>query len=205
MSSNPSDEYLTIRSLARAKTKVEGSIFIATAIPVDSEEEAKGSIREISGKFFNATHNCFAFRIKSAGGESERFSDAGEPRGTAGMPILSAIQSENLCNVLVVVTRYFGGVKLGTGGLSRAYRQSAQSALQRAEKVTRWITSEMTLSYPANTIGKVNQIFTKYGIRVKDQGYDDSPTARVEVRTSLLDKVKKALVEVTNGQVKFKS
>jgi len=205
MSSNPSDEYLTIRSLARAKTKVEGSIFIATAIPVDSEEEAKGSIREISGKFFDATHNCFAFRIKSAGGESERFSDAGEPRGTAGMPILSAIQSENLCNVLVVVTRYFGGVKLGTGGLSRAYRQSAQSALQRAEKVTRWITSEMTLSYPPNTTGKVNQIFTRYGIRVKDQGYDDSPTARIEVRTSLLDKVKKALVEVTNGQVRFKS
>jgi uncharacterized YigZ family protein len=205
MSSNPSDEYLTTRSLARAKTKVEGSIFIATAIPVNSEEEAKGSIREISGKFFDATHNCFAFRIKSAGGESERFSDAGEPRGTAGMPILSAIQSENLCNVLVVVTRYFGGVKLGTGGLSRAYRQSAQSALQRAEKVTRWVTSEMTLSYPPNTTGKVNQIFTRYGIRVKDQGYDDSPTARIEVRTSLLDKVKKALVEVTNGQVKFKS
>ena len=205
MSSNPSDEYLTIRSLARAKTKVEGSIFIATAIPVDSEEEAKGSIREISGKFFDATHNCFAFRIKSAGGESERFSDAGEPRGTAGTPILFAIQSENLCNVLVVVTRYFGGVKLGTGGLSRAYRQSAQSALQRAEKVTRWITSEMTLSYPPNTTGKVNQIFTRYGIRVKDQGYDDSPTARIEVRTSLLDKVKKALVEVTNGQVRFKS
>lgn len=205
MSSNPSDEYLTTRSLARAKTKVEGSIFIATAIPVDSEEKAKGSIREISGKFFDATHNCFAFRIKSAGGESERFSDAGEPRGTAGMPILSAIQSENLCNVLVVVTRYFGGVKLGTGGLSRAYRLSAQSVLQRAEKVTRWITSEMTLSYPPNTTGKVNQIFTRYGIRVKDQGYDDSPTARVEVRTSLLDKVKKALVEVTNGQVKFKS
>ena len=184
---------------------MEGSIFIATAIPVDSEEEVKGSIREISGKFFDATHNCFAFRIKSVGGESERFSDAGEPRGTAGMPILSAIQSENLCNVLVVVTRYFGGVKLGTGGLSRAYRQSAQSVLQRAEKVTRWITSEMTLSYPPNTTGKVNQIFAKYGIRVKDQGYDDSPTARVEVRTSLLDKMKKALVEVTNGQVRFKS
>ncbi len=205
MISNPSDEYLTVRSLARAKTKVEGSIFIATAIPVNSEEEAKGSIRKICGEFFDATHNCFAFRIKSAGGERERASDAGEPRGTAGMPILSAIQSENLCNVLVVVTRYFGGVKLGTGGLSRTYRLSAQSVLQRAEKVTRWITSEMTLSYPPNTTGKVNQIFAKYGIRVKDQGYDDSPTARVEVRMSLLDKVKKALVEVTNGQVKFKS
>ncbi|MGB7061630.1 MAG: YigZ family protein [Candidatus Zixiibacteriota bacterium] len=205
MISNPPDEYLTIRSLVRAKTKVKGSIFIATGIPVDSEEEAKDSIQKICKEFFDATHNCFAFRIKSANGESEKLSDAGEPRGTAGMPILFAIQSENLCNVLVVVTRYFGGVKLGTGGLSRAYRQSAQSVLQKAEKVTRWITSELALSYPPNTTGKVNQIFAKYGILVKDQGYEDSPTARVEVRTSLLDKVKKALVEVTNGQVKFKS
>lgn len=205
MTSNSSDEYLTTRSLARAKTKVEGSIFIATAIPLDSEEEAEGSIREICRKFFDATHNCFAFRIKNAHGESEKSSDAGEPKGTAGTPILSAIRSENLFNVLVVVTRYFGGVKLGTGGLSRAYRQSAQSALQKADKVTRWITSELTLSYPPGATGKVNQVFAKYGARIREQGYEDRPTARVEVRTSLSDEVKKTLVEVTNGQVKFKS
>jgi len=205
MISNPSDEYQTIEGVVRAKTKVEGSIFVATAIPVDSEEEAKGSIQKICKEFFDATHNCFAFRIKSGDKESERFSDAGEPRGTAGTPILSAIQSENLFCVLVVVTRYFGGVKLGTGGLSRAYRQSAQGALQKAGKVTRWITAEMSLAYPPGTTGKVNQILTKYGIRFKSQGYENGPTARIEVRTSLLDELKKALVEVTNGQVKFKS
>jgi uncharacterized YigZ family protein len=205
MISSPADEYVTIGGVVRAKTKVEGSLFIATAIPVDSEEEAKGSIQEICKEFFDATHNCFAFRIKSGDGENERFSDAGEPRGTAGTPILSAIQSENLFCVLVVVTRYFGGVKLGTGGLSRAYRRSAQSALQKADKVTKWITAEVNLAYPPDSTGKVNQILTKYGIRFKNQGYENGPTARVEVRTSLLDELKKALVEVTNGQVKFKS
>jgi uncharacterized YigZ family protein len=205
MISDSPDEYLTIKGSARAKTRVEGSIFVATAVPVNSEEEANGSIAGISREFFDASHNCFAFRIRGAGGESERFSDAGEPRGTAGTPILSAIQSENLHNVAVVVTRYFGGVKLGTGGLSRAYRQSAQSALQKAEKVTRRITREMALSYPAGTTGKVNQVFARYGIRVKDQGYDDGPSARIEVRMSLLDKVKEALLEATNGQVKFNS
>ena len=205
MISSPSDEYLTIRSLVRAKTKVEGSIFIATAIPVDSEEETKSSIQKICKEFFDATHNCFAYRIKSGDKESERFSDAGEPRGTAGMPILSAIQSENLFCVLVVVTRYFGGVKLGTGGLSRAYRQSAQGALQEADKVTKLITGEIDLAYPPGATGKVNQILTKYGVRFKNQGYENGPTARVEVRKSLLDELKKALIEVTNGQIRFKS
>lgn len=205
MISNSSDEYLTISRPVRAKTKVEGSIFIATAIPVDSEQEVRSSIRKINKEFFDATHNCFAFRFKSDQGESERFSDAGEPRGTAGIPILSALQSENLFCVLVVVTRYFGGVKLGTGGLSRAYRQSAQSALQKADKVTRWITAEMRLTYPPGATGKVNQILAKYGIRFKSQGYEDGPTAKIEVRKSLLDELKKALIAVTNGQIRFKS
>ena len=204
MTSDSSDEYLTIKNLVRTKTKVEGSIFIATAIPINSEEDAKDWIQKISSEFFDATHNCFAYRIKRDQDESFKFSDAGEPRGTAGKPILSAIESKNLYNVVVVVTRYFGGVKLGTGGLSRAYRQSAQGVLQRAEKATRWITSEITFSYPLNMTGKVNQIFGKYGIPVKDQGYEDSPTAKIVVRISLLEKIKKALVETTNGQVKFK-
>jgi uncharacterized YigZ family protein len=190
--------------LVRSRTKVKGSIFIATAVPVNSETDAQNLIRKTSKEFFDATHNCFAWRVGSEEREKLRFSDAGEPRGTAGIPILSAIQSENLYNVLVVVTRYFGGVKLGTGGLSRAYRQSAQGALQKAEKVTKLITSEITLSYPLNMTGKVNQLFGKYGIRVKHQGFEDSPSARIEVGISLLEKVKEALVEATNGQVKFK-
>ena len=204
MISDSSDEYLTIKSLARLKTKVEGSVFIATAIPINSENDAKDSVKKISQEFLDATHNCFAWRIKTSDGESVKFSDAGEPRGTAGVPLLSAIQSENLFNVLVVVTRYFGGVKLGTGGLSRAYRQSAQGALKKAEKVTRWITSEITLSYPLNMTGKVNHIFGKYSIRVKDRGFEEDATAKIVVRSSFSEKIKKALVEATNGQVRFK-
>lgn len=204
MISNPSDEYLTIKSSIRSKTKVEGSSFISTAAFVNSEKSAEEWIKKISQEFFDATHNCFAWRTKNANGESLKFSDAGEPRGTAGKPILSAIESENLYNVLVVVTRYFGGVKLGTGGLSRAYRQSAQSTLQKAEKVTRWITSEISLSYPLNMTGKVSQIFSKYNVRVRNRGFEKDTTAKIVVRSSLSEKIKKALVEATNGQVKFK-
>ena len=200
---HPSDEYLTIKSSIRNKTKIEGSIFIATAVPADSEKEAQGSIQKISREFFDATHNCYAFRIKDKNGEIERSSDAGEPKGTAGVPILTAIKSENLYNTVVVVTRYFGGVKLGTGGLSRAYRRIAQSALKETEKVTRLITQEIKVSYPLNMTGKVNQTFGRFGIRVKEQGYADVPTSIIEVRIGLLEKIKKALKEATNGQVKF--
>jgi uncharacterized YigZ family protein len=203
MISNPSDEYLTIKSSIRSKTKVEGSSFIATATFVNSEKSAEEWIQKISQEFFDATHNCFAWRTKNVNGESLKFSDAGEPRGTAGKPILSAIESENLYNVLVVVTRYFGGVKLGTGGLSRAYRQSAQRALQKAEKVTSWITEEISLSYPLNMTGKVSQIFSKYNVRVKNRSFEKDTTAKIVVRSSFSEKIKKALLEATNGQVKF--
>jgi uncharacterized YigZ family protein len=203
MITHPSDEYLTIKSSGRFKIKIEGSIFIATAFPAESEEEAQNSIKKISKEFFDATHNCFAFRIKNTDGETERCNDAGEPNGTAGVPILTAIKSEDLYNVVVVVTRYFGGVKLGTGGLSRAYRRSAQSVLKETEKITKLITREIKLSYPPSMTGKVNQTFGRFGIRVKEQGYEEVPTSKIEVRISILEKVKKALVEATNGQVKF--
>jgi uncharacterized YigZ family protein len=199
-----SDEYLTIKNSVRSKTKVEGSVFIAAAIPVDSEAAADDYIRKISREFFDATHNCFAYRIKKTKDETSKFSDAGEPRGTAGKPILSAIQSEDLYNILIVVTRYFGGVKLGTGGLSRAYRQCAQAALQKAEKLTKVITAKIALSYPPGLTGKVNQVFARVGARVKGQGFEDAATAEIEVRASRREKIKEALVEATNGQVKFK-
>jgi uncharacterized YigZ family protein len=198
-----SDEYLTIKGQFRSKTKVEGSTFIATATSVDSEKSAEKWIGSISSEFFDATHNCFAFRIRQAQDEIFKSSDAGEPRGTAGKPILSAIESENLLNVLVVVTRYFGGVKLGTGGLARAYRQAAQSALGEAEKVRKYVCSELTLSYPPGMTGKVNRLLSKLGVEVKNRGFEKEATAQVMVRISMLDKVKKALVEATNGQIKF--
>jgi uncharacterized YigZ family protein len=198
-----SDEYFTIKDRVRSKTKVEGSLFIATAVPVKSEKTAEDWIRRISKEFFDATHNCFGWRIKKGDQESSKSSDAGEPRGTAGRPILAAIQSEDLSDVLVVVTRYFGGVKLGTGGLVRAYRASARSALQKVDKIKRSITSEITFSYPLEMTGKVNQTFAKYGIKVKDQGFEDKPTAKIQVQRSLVEKVKEALMEATNGKVEF--
>jgi len=204
MSPNPPDEYLTIKSSVRDKIKIESSIFIATAVPVDSEETAKEWIQKISGEFHDATHNCYAWRVKNRQKEIEKYSDAGEPRGTAGKPIFSAIESDGLHNILVVVTRYYGGIKLGTGGLSRAYRTSAQGVLQKSEIIAGWLTSDIELSYPVNMTGKIQLVFSKYGVETLDSFFGEKAQVKIQIRSSWSDRLKNALIEATNGQVKFK-
>jgi uncharacterized YigZ family protein len=203
MSTNPPDEYLTIKTLVRDKIKVESSTFIATAVPIESEDAAREWIKKISREFHDATHNCYAWRIKSQKQGIEKYSDAGEPGGTAGRPILSAIESEKLYNVLVVVTRYYGGIKLGTGGLSRAYRSSAQSAVAKAEKITRLLTSEIGLSYPISMTGKVQLVLGKYKVQTLDSTFAERAKLKIQIRDSWLEKFKHTLMDVTNGQVKF--
>lgn len=203
MRDNSPDEYLTIKDFARSKLKVKGSIFIATARSVSSEEEAKDWIKKISKEFFDTAHQCFAYKIKIDQSEIVKYSDAGEPRGTAGSPILSAIESEELSNVLVVVTRYFGGTKLGTGGLSRAYRQSAQEVLRDCEKVRKFVTAKVHFQFHISHTGRVNQVLKQFDCRILEKSYEENVTMRVEVRKNEFEKLKKELLELTNGQIKF--
>jgi uncharacterized YigZ family protein len=203
MRDNSPDEYLTIKNLTRSKLKIKGSIFIACAVSVNSEEKARDWIKKISKEFFDATHHCFAYKIKVDHSELIKYSDAGEPKGTAGSPILSAIESEKLSNVLVVVTRYFGGTKLGTGGLSRAYRQIAQAVLRDCEKVKELFTSELSFQFHISHTGRVNQVLSQFDCRILEKSYEENLTMRVEVRESNLEELKKELLESTNGQIKF--
>ncbi len=123
--------YETIESApVSARYEVERSVFLAQAKGVASAEEAKEFVAEAKKKYFDATHNCYAYLCA----DGQKFSDDGEPGGTAGMPILEAVKAKNLENVVVVVTRYFGGIKLGAGGLTRAYAKAAGEALARARR-----------------------------------------------------------------------
>jgi uncharacterized YigZ family protein len=203
MRDNSPDEYLTIKNLTRSKLKIKGSIFIATALSVSTEEEARNWIRKISQEFFDATHHCFAYKIKIAQSDTVKYSDAGEPRGTAGSPILSAIESEKLSNILVVVTRYFGGTKLGTGGLSRAYRQSAQAVLRDCEKIKKFVTGELSFQFHINQTNKVNQVLSRFDCKILEGSFGDDVTMKAEVRKGNLEKLKKALLDSTRGQIKF--
>jgi uncharacterized YigZ family protein len=203
MRDNSPDEYLTIKDLAQSKLKIKGSIFIASATSVSSEKEAKEWIKKISKAFFDATHHCFAYKIKVDHSELIKYSDAGEPKGTAGSPILSAIESEKLSNVLVVVTRYFGGTKLGTGGLSRAYRLSAQTVLKDCEKIRGFVTGELSFQFHIRQIGTVNQVLSRFDGRVLEKSFEENVTMKAEVRKGNLEKLKRVLLESTNGQIKF--
>src|SRR5689334_18781908 len=127
--------FKTITGHSRAELKVRGSRFIGTAVPVNSKEQALEELEKIRKEFWDATHNCYAWRL-APDGLQYRFADDGEPSGSAGKPILFVVQQRELANVLVVVTRYFGGTKLGVGGLARAYSDAAMAALDLAEVIT---------------------------------------------------------------------
>ena len=141
------DEYLIPTQFGEAEFVEKKSRFIGRVWPVDTEEEALAKIQEMKKKHYDATHNCWAYIIRDG---AVRFSDDGEPGGTAGMPMLQVLQREGLYNAVCVVTRYFGGILLGAGGLTRAYGKSARDALAAAgvAAMGRWTAARCTCPYP---------------------------------------------------------
>ena len=128
-------EFFTIKNSITAEIIEKKSKFIANLFYVDNNDEAERIIKEIKKKYHDARHNCVAYRIVKNGKLIEKSSDDGEPSGTAGSPMLEILKKQNLCNVLVIVTRYFGGVLLGTGGLARTYSKATITAIEKSEKI----------------------------------------------------------------------
>ena len=128
------DTFITVGEECTYEFEEKKSIFIASVFVVTSKEQAQARVDELKQKYYDATHNCYAYVLRD--GAYRKFSDDGEPSGTAGMPILNVIERLSLCNTLVVVTRYFGGIKLGAGGLVRAYSTAAAEVLTKAGSIT---------------------------------------------------------------------
>lgn len=198
-----SDQYLLLKERCRLEEKLKGSKFIATAQPVDSEEQAAAFIGEIKEEFRDATHNCFAWKIGLGRKQRFRYNDNGEPAGTAGQPILKAINSAGVSNVCVVVSRYFGGTKLGTGGLMRAYGRMAYELLRSCVAEKKYISSTLTFTVDFDFVSVVHGIINSFSSELKDARYDEKATFEVEVRESRLTSFKDKLTEATNGQVRF--
>jgi len=204
MENDSRNEYLSIKEYKTAKLKEKGSIFIAQAFPVSSEEEAKTEIDEVKKEFFDATHHCFAFRIGKGESQVFRYSDAGEPRGTAGKPILTAIQSRNLTDVLVVVTRYFGGIKLGTGGLSRAYYESVLKVLDECKIIKKIKKAQIGLRVPLNFYGNVCKVLSRYNCDITKTDFEEKNveiTLRIEEKRS--SELRNNLFDATEGKIEF--
>ena len=175
------------------------SRFIATVKPVDSEEEALEFIAAIKKKYWDARHNCFAFVIGERQ-EIQRCSDDGEPQGTAGRPMLDVLLGEDVHNVAVVVTRYFGGILLGTGGLVRAYSRSVQLGLEASTIIEKTKGSRITIQTDYNEVGKLQYLLGQRGIPIVDSQYTDVVKLELLVEESTVTELHEAVTEATSGR-----
>ena len=171
------------------------SRFIATVIPAETEEEALAFIEAMRKKYWNATHNCFAYVIGERN-QLQRCSDDGEPSGTAGRPMLDVLLGEEIHNIAVVVTRYFGGTLLGTGGLVRAYSAATQAGLRVSNIITKMKGFSLTIKTDYTGLGKIQYILGQRGIKTLNSTYADN----VELDVLLPeDEVKSVMDEITEG------
>ncbi len=178
------------------------SRFIASIRPVNDESEAVAFIEEIKKKYWDARHNCSAFVIGEHN-ELTRCSDDGEPSGTAGRPMLEVLLGEEVHNVAVVVTRYFGGVLLGTGGLVRAYQAAVKEGLSEARIALQRKGMIYALTMDYNEWGRVQSYLASNGINIESTDYSDKVFAKVIAPFSDKDKIAKQLIEITNGKIKI--
>ncbi len=194
------EQYRMLSKGAQAELVEKKSRFIATIRPVASEEEAVAFIEEMKKKYYDARHNCSAFVIGSKG-ELTRSSDDGEPSGTAGRPMLEVLTGSGIRNIAVVVTRYFGGVLLGTGGLVRAYSGAVKMALEQCETITRRYGVQMLIKTDYNGVGKIQYLLGSKDVVIQDSVYAADVQMTVLVPIEEYDRLCKELVEATNGRV----
>ena len=175
------------------------SRFIATTRPVESEEEAVAFIDEMKKKYWDARHNCYVYSV-GKNREYTRCSDDGEPSGTAGRPMLDVILGEDIYNVAAVVTRYFGGVLLGTGGLVRAYSKSLQEGLSASTVIEKTYGISMEVITDYTGIGKIQYIAGEQKLPILDSEYTDRVVLHLLVPSDQIGSVEKAITEGTNGR-----
>lgn len=201
--------YSSVRSETSAQIKVEGSRFIADVFPVEDEDDAKVKLSSIRKKYFDATHHCYSFVI-GADKKIVRSSDDGEPSGTAGLKIHSAIDAKNLSDILVVVTRYFGGTKLGVGGLGRAYFESAETAIGLGEIIGKALVNEIHVSFPFSETNPVMNVINSNKLKIAGTSYTEDKTiltlqivpSQLKNTRVLFTNATRGIAEITSGNSK---
>lgn len=182
------DTYKTIEEQGEGIYTEKRSKFLAFAIPVTTVEQVKEIVELYQKKYYDARHVCYAYRLGERG-DQERANDNGEPSGTAGKPILGQIHSKELTNVLVIVVRYFGGVKLGTSGLIVAYRLAAAEALDAVPHIEKTIDSEITLRFSYPLLNDVLRIVKEEAPKVVEQVFDNECVVRLSMRLSRMPRL----------------
>lgn len=191
------DTFLTLEAPAEGWSREKMSKFLAFAIPVETVDEARRTIADYQNKYHDARHVCWAYML---GAERTVFqsNDNGEPSGTAGKPILGQINSFGLTNIVIIVVRYFGGIKLGTSGLIAAYREAAREAITAGSIVERHETTDISFTFPYLSMNAVMKIIKDSGAQIKSQSFDNSCRMAVAIRSDSAPGLRLKLTE-TDG------
>ncbi len=182
-----SDSYKSISKASTGIYKDNGSKFLSFAYPITSEDEVKPIIQQLKKEYFDARHHCYAYRIGYTG-DKWRYNDDGEPSSTAGKPIFGQILSAELSDILIVVVRYFGGIKLGVPGLIRAYKESTSDAIANSEIITKIATQTYTIEFDYIQMNNVMKVIKDMGLNPYKQEYNLNCSVNVDVRLNDMDK-----------------
>lgn len=194
-----SSDYKTVQFEAKGEFVEKRSRFIGYCKPVKTEQEAVEFINSKRTEHWDATHNVYAYSLRE--GNIKRYSDDGEPSGTAGMPTLDVILKNDIYDVCIVVTRYFGGVLLGTGGLVRAYSQGAKVALEAGNVVLMQSCAVCNTKCSYNQYGKVSSLIMELGAVVEDTVYESDVSIKFHIKPDILPILNKKLADATSGEV----
>lgn len=192
--------YRTIAKESEGLYKEKGSRFIALAYPVRTEEEVKQHVADVKKKYYDARHHCYAY-ILGANKDAYRMNDDGEPSGTAGRPIHGQLLSKDLTDTLIIVIRYFGGIKLGVSGLINAYKTAAKDALDNNTIVEKFVEEDYQLRFPPLSMNKVMQLLKRETVKITDQQYDTDCIIRFTVQKRDADNLLEALRKVDGASI----
>ncbi len=190
----PTDAYLTLGDVGESELVVERSRFLGQALPVASESEAEAYVEQVRDAHYDARHVCYGLRVGRGGQRIDRSNDDGEPPRTGGFPIWQVLDGEDLTNCLCLVVRYFGGVELGTGGLTRAYRRAAREAVDEAGIVTRYPERTLSVSIPYDRFDEIEHFLETHDhARIEGTDYGAEVTVAIAVWTKHLEEFREQL------------
>lgn len=194
---NKPKEIKVINKKCEAELKEKNSRFIGFAFPIESEEDVQSSLKDLKKKYYDATHHCYAYKTLT----SEKYSDAGEPSGTAGIRIFNTIEHFNLTNTLVIVVRYFGGTKLGIGGLGKAYYETAFTVLEKTKKIIKKLYQKALIKVDFDQVNKIYQIFNESENKIINTSYSDKIEFECLILSDNIQQIISKLKDATNGDI----
>ena len=195
-------EEFTLSSKSEGKYHEKGSIFSALAIPVSDVVEVKTNLHQLKEQFPDASHICYGYRIKERGRLDEFATDAGEPKGSSGLPILNVLKRNQIVDAVIFVVRYFGGSKLGIPGLINAYGAAAEGTIENA-KVKKWVQLErISFIYNYDLQNKVDSILQKFKVNIIKSDFGESIQVELEIEVEKNEELSKELKDVSNGTIR---